>query len=451
MTLTRKTLGLWALALGLALALLLPDGGGDARAALPSLPGLDKDTVTRVELTVGVRDRIALEGNVESGWTIVQPFEAQADRILVRSLLNQFQKPVAMDTRVDSGDRETYGLDQSNRILVELFTTGDVPALSVNIGGDLPGGVSFVRLPDDEGIYRAKVGGRRRVDKSAKAWIDRMILEEAAEGISGIRLVTPTDDLAFTREPSGELEMDGSVQLGPWSLVGDPGFDLDQQTVDSTARSLAKFRAGEILSPEFEGGWAEPAATATLTFVDGRTAQLTFGNRTLEGAAFVRRGDAREVYRISETYLGGVTRTRGDFKSLQVLDFTQEQVAVMTLEDGGIPVRVMHLDSGSWRITEPANVYTDVKQVFFAVNTLGDLRALERVDITPADAGLTPAAMTVTVDLVDGSQRVLEVGDRIARARSRPLWYARIQGQPGVFTLGSGTVSRIRQGFGRAE
>ncbi len=451
MTLTRKTLALWALALGMALALLLPQGGADARTALPELPGIDKDSVTRVELTVGVRDRIALEGQVDTGWKMVQPFAADADRILVRSLLNQFLDPVVMDTRVDSGDRDTYGLDQSNRILVELFTGGDVPALSVNVGYDLPGGVSFVRLPDDEGIYRAKVGGRRRVDKAAKGWVDRMILEEAVEGISGITLTTPDETVDLVREPSGEIGMDGSVELGPWSLVGEPGFDLDQKTVDSTARSLAKFRAGEILSPEFEGGWAQPAATVTVRFVDGRSTTLTFGNRTLDGAAFVRQDDARDVYRISETYLRGVTRSRGDFASLQVMDFSQDQVSGLKLIDGGVPVRIVRLESGSWQVTEPANVYTDVKLVFFSVNTLGDLRAVERVDLSPADAGLEPPSMTVTIDRADGRQQVLELGDRIARERSRPLWYARVPGETGVFTLGSGTVTRIRQGFGRAE
>jgi hypothetical protein len=451
MIFTKKTLALWAVVLGLALALLLPEGGADARAALPSLPGLDKDTITRVELTVGVRDRIAFEGQVDTGWKMVQPFDADADRILIRALLNQFQEERVMDTRVDSGDRETYGLDQSNRILVDLFTTGDVPALSVNIGADLPGGVSFVRLPDDEGIYRAKVGGRRRVDKPAKAWVDRMILEEEVEGISGIELTTATDQLQLVREPSGEVGMDGSVALGPWVLVGEPGFDLDQKTVDSTARSLSKFRAGEILSSQFEGGWAQPAATVVLRFVDGRSTTLTFGSRTLDGAAFVRKDDGRDVYRISETYMGGVTRNRASFASLQVLDFEQEEVSAMRLDDGGVPVRVMRLASGSWQVTEPANVYTDVKQVFFSVNTLGDLRAVERLGLTPEEAGLTPPSMTVTVDLEDGRQVLLELGDRIPRERARPLWYARIPGETGVFTLASPTVSRIRQGFGRAD
>ncbi len=449
--LTRKTLALWALALGMGLALLLPEGNTDPRSDLPSLPGLDKDTVTRVELTVGVRDRIALEGQVDTGWKMVQPFEADADRILVRALLNQFQEELVMDTRVDTGDRETYGLDQSNRILVELFTGGEVPALSVNVGADLPGGVSFVRLPDDEGIYRAKVGGRRRVDKPAKAWVDRMILEEAVEGISTIELTTGSDPMTLVREPTGEIGMDGSVTLGPWSLMGDPGFDLDQKTVDSTARSLSKFRAGEILSPQFEGGWKQPAAEVVLRFVNGRSTTLTFGSRTLEGAAFVRKDEALDVYRISETYLAGVTRTRADFASLQVFDFDQEAVAALRLEDGGVPVRVIRLESGSWQVTEPTNVYTDVKLVFFAVNSLGDLRALARVDIPPEEAGLVPPSMTVTIDRTDGTQQVLELGDRIARGQGRPLWYARIPGETGVFTLGSGTVSRIRQGFGRAE
>lgn len=451
MTLTRRTLALWAVALALLVALMLPGGGDDPSADLPALPGLDKDTITRVEITVGVRDRIALEGSTATGWKMVQPFAATADRILVRSLLNLFQEDVVMDTRVDSGDRETYGLDQSNRILLELFTTGDVPALSVNVGADLPGGVSFVRLLDDEGIYRAKVGGRRRLDKGPKDWVDRMIVEEEPQEITSLELATPDSTLHFLREPSGEVAMDGTVTLGPWVLVGQPAFDLDQRTVDGAVKSLAKFRAGEILSPEFEGGFARPAATVTLRTTDGRATVLTFGSRALDGAAFLRKDDAPEVFRVSETYLTGVTRTAEAFASQQVLDFTQEQVTALGLDDGGVPVRIVRLDSGSWQITEPENVFTDIKEVFFAVNTLGDLRALERTTLTAAEAGLSPPSMTITVDRTDGQRHVLELGDQIAQPRARPLWYARIAGTDQVFTLRSDTVSKIRRGFGRAE
>jgi hypothetical protein len=391
------------------------------------------------------------EGNVDSGWKMVQPFEAQADRILVRSLLNLFQEDLPMDTRVDSGDRKTYGLDLANRILLELFTGGEVPAMSVNVGASLPGGVSFVRLPDDEGIYRAKVGGRRRLDKAAKAWVDRMIVEQDVDQIISLELVTPDSDLLFTREPSGELEMGGNVALGPWTLAADPGFDLDQRTVESAVKSLIRFRAGEILSSEFEGGFARPAATVTLRTTEGEATVLIFGNRTIDGAAFLRKNGAPEVYRISETYLNGVTRTREDFASLQILNFTQESVAALRLEDGGITVRVMHKKSGSWEITEPPNVYTDIKAVFFAVNTLGDLRALEPASLSADEAGLLPPSMQITIDMKNGQQTVLEIGDRFARPRSRPLWYARIAGTERIFVLRSDTVSKIRQGFGRAE
>jgi len=450
-TLTRKTLAMWAVALVLGLALLLPQRQVVYGEDLPSLPGVDRDLVTRIEITAGVRERIAIEGSMETGWKMLQPFEAEVDRILIRSLLNLYVDPVPMDTRVDSGDRETYGLDQSNRVLVELFTEGEVPALSVNVGADLPGGVSFVRLPEDEGIYRAKVGGRRRVDKAAKDWVNRFIYEEDLERITALELRTPSEDLVFVREPSGEVGMDGVPVLGPWSLVDAPAFDLDQRSVESAVRSLSKFRAGEILSSEFEGGWLEPAAVVTLRTVDGVATTFTFGSRILDGAAFVRRDDEPEVYRISATYHQGVTRDREAFTSLQLFDFVQDDVARMRLDDGGVPVVVVHKESGSWEITEPPNVFTDVKRVFFAVNTLGDLRARAWIGLSAAEAGLEPPSMTIAVSMHDGDREVLELGDRIGGGRSPVLWYGRIEGSERIFTVGAQTVSRVRQGFGRAD
>ena len=85
---TQKTMILLGLAAALGLATLAPTGAVDPTADLPTLAGVDRDLVTRVEITQGQLEKVVMLGSLKEGWRVTQPYDAPADAMLLRTLLN---------------------------------------------------------------------------------------------------------------------------------------------------------------------------------------------------------------------------------------------------------------------------------------------------------------------------------------------------------------------------
>ena len=166
-------------------ALNLVDRGTGQRITeqLPALPALDRNDVSRIELSTAVH-KVVLEsvdeerpdGETVKVWHLVAPIEGDADQIAVRTLIAQFRKEIPLDARVDAGNTDEYGLDAGNGLVVELFEGEGEPAVSFIIGNSGPGGSSFVRLSGDEAIYRARIGGRHRYDRPPAEWRNKVLL-----------------------------------------------------------------------------------------------------------------------------------------------------------------------------------------------------------------------------------------------------------------------------------
>ena len=438
---SRAYLLAFAVAVGLN---LLPTGGADVHT-LPSPPALAPDSVTRIEIARAARDKVVLERTAE-GWEIT-PLEAAADEEIIERVLAVFADGLALEARLDQGNLEDYRLDFQDAVVVELFAGAEVPALSFSVGADTRGGSSFLRLKDDDAVYRAQVGGRFVYDRDPPAWRDRGVLDEdPAELI----------ELAITRGSGEEQErlrfqaLDASLG-GGWSLVEDPDFAVDARTLGDLARQLCQLTAGRVLSSAFEGGFDEPAAVAELTFRGGRRVALTVGGRSTERAVFLRRGDASPVYQIAPALRGRLTMDIAGFRDLTLIAFERAALRDLRLEDDGVPVTVARGEDGALAVTDPPNVDLDPRLAQAALSLLMRLRADGVAVLDPEEVGLSRPAMTLTVRLDDGEEQMLEVGKAVRDGQGRALYHVRVVGRDGVFLLAESTLARIRQGFGRAR
>lgn len=441
---TKKTWLLLGAAIAVGAANLIP-GGTRAAAELPGLVELGVDDVTRIEITQGAKPKVTL--TLEDGdWQLVSPVKGPADTPGIRRLIRLFDDGIPMDARIDEANPEPYGLDFQDAAAVDLYTGGEVATVSFVIGWDTSGGSSFVRLHEDDTVYRAKIGGRARWDREVDLWRDPFVVREDKASVTDIQVAVGDERFTFAS--------DGGVTGGRqrrWSLVEDPGFPLDQRTVEAWASSLMALRAGEVLSSEFDGGFDEPAAVVTLQLEGGESVELTFGSREGDRSAFVKRSDRQAAYRISPTHRTRAARALADYSDATALSFDRDQVKQLRLEDDGVTVVLeQQAEAGDWIVREPANVDVDLKLVYFTVNNLGDLRSDETVQVTLDEAGLLEPWMTVTIQMMDGSSSVLEVGHELDDP-SNPRSYARLAGTDRVFTLRQQTITRIRQGFGRSQ
>ncbi|MCK6522018.1 DUF4340 domain-containing protein [Myxococcota bacterium] len=446
---TRKTLLLFGVAAALGLATLAPTGGVDPSADLPTLAGVDRDAVTRVEITQGQLEKVVILGSLKEGWRVTQPYDAPADAMLLRTLLNQLREPVVMDVRLDEGNLETYGLDDQNGVLVELFTDGETPAFSIVVGGDMPGGFSFVRLKDSEEVFRARVGGRSRYARDTVEWQNRMAVQVEPELVAEITLAQPSGELRFWREIAGTNER-GEASWSPWRLAQDPALALNQDAVTDLVTSLSVVRAGTRLGADFDGGFDQPAARVELRLNDGSTRVLTFGGRESAEGAFLKVSGEDVVYAVAKPKRDAALAPLAALLDNRILRFTREEVDRLRLEDGGVPVVLESGGEQLWRVAEPKNVDADVKLILFTVNILADLRSDgAATGVSLADAGLSEPGQVITVYKKDGGVHTVEVGRTVADDQGRLFYYVRVDGGDAVHLLRDQTLNRIRAGFGR--
>ena len=147
------------------------------RETLPQIEGISNDLMQRFELTqMGQKIRFEKE---EGLWMIKAPFEAKADQARVKALLLQFRKPISMDVMLERGEEKQYGLDASNSIVVEIWSKENEPIISFALGKDGTPGSSFVRLSNDDAVYRARISGRRRYDFPHTEWKNQLIFDFA--------------------------------------------------------------------------------------------------------------------------------------------------------------------------------------------------------------------------------------------------------------------------------
>lgn len=432
MRLVPKTWALLGVAVALAAANAYTVSPAAAPDALPSLPAVVPDDVTKVVISSPIDrlelDRTAFEkGHPEAErWQIVAPLDYPADVAQVRTLIRAFGLGVPMDARVDSGNLKDYQLEDQDARVVELYTTAATPALQVIVGRTVGPETSFVRLPGGSDVYRAAVGPRQRYDQPAADWRDRVVLDLAPDRVTGLVLRHGADTLRFAR--------DGAL----WTMDGAPA---DAETVSALARSLARIRAGDIHNGAFPGGFDAPLATASVE-AGPEVHTLTLGGASSATTSYLRVDARAEVFQVSGALGRMMTQPAAAFRDRTLFAFKAEDVAGLTLVQGSITVAIARGDAG-WTVTQPANMDVDGALADALASALSGLRAAG----VPADAAFPAAQGRLEVTLRDGTRERLELGASERDAEGRAM--VRVRCRAGVFLLRAGTVAEIAHVFGR--
>lgn len=432
----------------LGLNLLDPGDSRRAVAALPALAAVGKDEVRRVEISTAL-EKVILEAEVETGadgasevvWYLAGPHAGLADQAAVKALILGFRKELPLDVKVDAGTGDTladYGLDAGNGIVVELFGAGPEPQVSFVLGKDAPGGSSFLRLPGSDAIYRARVGGRPRYQRPAAAWRNRVLLGFEEPAVQSFVIERPErEPLRFTR-----------AEGGGWAMSPDLGWSPDAGALAATLAGLGALKAGELLEPGFDGGFSPPLATAQVSLSDGRALRLELGSRAAEGAAYVRAD--KLVGKVARGPLARLLLEPKDWRDHTMFSFRRDEVDTLRYRSGADEVILQQdLASGLWRVIQPQNVDIDVKLVFFAVNTMAELRGDALLELPPEAVGLVPPAQTITARMIGGREAVLQLGPPIKDAQGRLSYPARAGDSPVIFSLREPTVDKLLAAFAR--
>ena len=448
MRLTQKTLVLLAVLVAL-LGLNLLDSGNTytTDAELPSLPAMPADDLTRIEISTASSKTILMQ---EDGiWMVTAPYEARADQALMQRLISTFRKETIADVRVDTGNLDEYGLDTTDGIVAEYWLGGEAPAASFTVGFDAPGGASFVRLSGDEAVYRMRVGGRHSYDIPPIAWRNRVLLDYDYTQAQVFEIdQSGQDPIRFVRGASPGLDESGVPLPGPWGLEPAVSWQVDQYRVEAMVRAMGMLRAGGLLGSDFAGAFSQPQATLTVTLDDGTTREMIVSSRRQDNAGFVQVSD--EAFQVSASRLDLALQPREAFQDLTIFAFERTDIDTMSLEEGTSRIILQQATGGeSWSVLQPENVDVDLKRVYFAANTLRELRAVSIVDVPLEQAGLLDPSARISVRMLSGQELTLEIGREILDAAGERRVLVRRADSARVYTLPPETIEKLKRGFGR--
>ena len=411
----------------------------------PELPSLPKVAVEEVrKITIGDQiNMLTLErASKDDPWRIVAPLQYPADAQLVKSYVKDLAAGVPMDTQVDEGNLEDYGVDDQHALRAELYTSDEAPALAVMVGKTAGSESSFVRLPGSDIVYRAAVGARSRFERAAGDWRDRTIFELPREDVQSIVLERGAEKLSFTRGPSPGKDPHGDAIPGTWSLAGAP-FPIDNDSVELIAHALTRLRAGEFHNPAYDAGFGTPAAVATFTMRDGASHRVVVGSKADERAAWLRVDDRPDVFRVGAKIREVMTVPVSALRDRTLAKFDRLAIDSMAWTEGSLTVGVQwDATAVRWRVTQPANMDVDQKAIASSAAQLAQLRAVA----IASDATFSPSGTVVKLKTKDGVAWQMDLG---APESDGKLVRAKVTGHADIYFVDARQVADIRGGFGR--
>ena len=354
---------------------------------LPKLAALSKADITRLELTqLGQKIRFEKEKDI---WMIKAPFEAKADQSRVKALLLQFRKPIVMDVMLERGEQDRYGLDASHAIVVEVWSDKAQADISFTLGNNAAAGSTFVRLSNDDRVYRARIGGRHRYDYPHDRWKNQVLFDFTVPEIERVS-VTSIKGFSYvlSREEKG------------WTMIPKPDWSLDQEKVQKVLSRIGSLRIGRVhqealsgssLKLSFQG--AGISKEANIVLGENKDAFVEIAGNRYQAAASVLKPLAEDGEYLRDKHMFNLDpRTQ-----LDTISFVQGAQTITLQQD---------LSNGFWRVLSPQGMNIDLKQVFFMVNTLTTAEA-ERFITLPQD--WTPR-FTLLLRLLSGEEITFDVG-----------------------------------------
>ena len=223
-------------------------------------------------------------------------------------------------------------------------------------------------------------------------------------------------------------------------LEEEASFSIDE--IERTGQTLADY------------GLEDPWVKLSIINED-KTIELGIGNVTEIGNNFYVLGpDKKNVFVISRQLIDGLLVDLNDLRSREIFNIPVFEVQVLSLQiknpeavgDNDFKVRIARTSTG-WIFESPLTAEANTSQVSNTINTLTAARVVAFNSSETSDPilqGLEDPTMRVTLH-GNKRQQTLLIGNKIIDGNAPPTYYARIEGNPTVFTVEAETFDRLRE------
>jgi hypothetical protein len=195
-----------------------------------------------------------------------------------------------------------------------------------------------------------------------------------------------------------------------WRLREPLDFPADSSRVSSTLGSVANLTVDRRLASDevdpAQYGLDEPTAELTLTMADGGERVIAVGDEMpLESTRALRVDDGAEIVIASGWFVSDLEREVDDWRSRDVIDFMENDIASIDIESGVDSIRAVRLDD-EWQLLRPLADMADGDHLGSLISDLRSMRIEEFLDdgSDPGELGLDLPEYELTVIRADGEE-----------------------------------------------
>jgi len=234
-------------------------------------------------------------------------------------------------------------------------------------------------------------------DESAAA-AEKVLLDFERDDVMGIVIENGADRVRLERV--GE----------EWRLREPLDFPADTSVVSSTLGSLANLTADRRLAADeinpADYGLEQPGIVVTLRMDDDRERVIAVGDELPLGSKRALRVDGGDGVMIASSwFVSDLDRELDDWRSREVAEFLENDVASIDIESGADSIRAVRLED-HWQLLRPLEDLGDGDHLGSLISDLASMRIVEFLDdgVDPSELGLDVPENEITVFRADGGE-----------------------------------------------
>ena len=208
---------------------------------------------------------------------------------------------------------------------------------------------------------------------------------------------------------TGEIRLEKAGE--DWRLREPLDFPADSGVVSSTLGTLANLNAERRLAADevdlADYGLMEPVAEIRLRMADGAERVLAVGDTLPLGSnRALRIDDGPDVVIANGWFVSDLERGVDEWRSKEVIDFSQNDVASIDIESGPDSIRAVRLDDDHWQLLRPLEDRGDKDHLVALMSDLGSMQIEEFLDPSTdaAELGLDLPEYELTIVRTDGGE-----------------------------------------------
>ena len=351
-------------------------------------------------------------------WRMIRPFPARADTDRITDALQRLQTARVAQFVTDDAraDLAAYGLQPADLDLWLGRGTNFVSAIHVG-----------KNLTNDSMQVFVKREGWNAIMTTAKDPLSPWHgLVNDFRDSHLLELTAPVAEIEVQGRDNFTLQRQGS---NDWKIPGEK-FPVDAEKAQLFLKSLASLRVAEFVKdvvtapdlPAYE--LAAPTRQITLLSAAGDSnsvlVQLSFGTNQ-NNEVFVRRADEDFVYAVRAEDFNLLPEAALEFRERRIWDFTEGDVAQITLRQDGKVRQILHNGPGKWSLAPGSQGIINSRELEQSAHWLGQLAAVGWVgrNVTEPDKfGLNTNNLQITFELKNGEKHSVDFGTEIPSSQT---------------------------------